>query len=328
MHDTRRVRLVLGVLLIAAIALITIDFRDGGTSPARSVGSGIFGPVERVASDVTSPVSSVFDWVTGGPTDDSKIASLQADNAKLRAELSQAQLSKADESQLQSLLQLAGRGGYRVVAASVIAAGQDYSDTVTLDVGRKDGVRANETVLNGRGLVGTVTQVSADTSTVLLSTDASAVVGARMAGSSQIGSVTGTGQSLSGPTTLKLTLFDANAVLQKGESLVTFGSVKNTPYVPGVPIGQVTKVVGNAGALTQSALVKPFVNFTSLGVVGVVVAGPAKDPHDAVLPPGPKPVPTVTVTVTPKPSTGTTGNTGTSGNTGTTGNTGNPGTGG
>ena len=109
MHDTRRVRLVLGILLIAAVALITIDFRDGGTSPARGVGSSVFGPVERVASDVTSPVSSVFDWVTGGPSADSKIASLQAANAKLRADLSAAQLSKADESQLSSLLKLAGR---------------------------------------------------------------------------------------------------------------------------------------------------------------------------------------------------------------------------
>ena len=237
MHDTRRVRLVLGILLIAAVALITIDFRDGGTSSARSVGASVFGPVERVASNVTSPVSSVFDWVTGGPSADSKIASLQAANAKLRAELSAAQLSKADETQLSSLLKLAGRGGYRIVAASVIAAGQDYTDTVTLDVGRKDGVRAHETVLNGEGLVGTVTQVSADTSTVLLSTDASAVVGARMADTNQIGSVTGTGKSLSSSTTLKLTLFDASAVLTTGEDLVTFGSVHNTPYVPGVPIG-------------------------------------------------------------------------------------------
>jgi rod shape-determining protein MreC len=311
MHDTRRVRLVLGILLIAAVALITIDFRDGGTSSARGVGSGVFGPVERVASNVTSPVSSVFDWVTGGPSNDSRIASLQAQNAKLRAELSEAQLSKADEKQLSSLLQLAGRGGYKIVAASVIAAGQDYTDTVTLDVGRKDGVRAHETVLNGEGLVGSVTQVSADTSTVLLATDASSVVGARMADTDQIGSVTGTGKSLSGPTTLTLKLFAANAILQSGESLVTFGSVKNTPYV--------TKVEGNAGSLTQTAEVKPFVDFSSLGVVGVVVGGPAKDPHDAVLPAGPKPTPTVTVTVTPSaPAGNSTGNTGT----GTTGNTG------
>ena len=299
MHDTRRVRLVLGVLLIAAVALITVDFRDGGSSPVRSGGAGFFGPVERVTSDVTSPISSVFDWVTGGPSADSKIAALQAANARLRAELSSAQLSRADEAQLSSLLRLAGRGGYRIVAASVIAAGEDYANSVTLDVGSRDGVHAQETVLNGDGLVGTVTQVSAETSTVLLATDASSVVGARMAGSNQIGAVTGTGKSLSGPYLMQLRLFDANVTVQPGQSLVTFGSVQDRPYVPGVPIGQVTAVQGNAGSLTQTALVKPFVNFTSLGVVGVVVGGPAQNPRDSVLPPSPSPVPTVTVTVAP-----------------------------
>lgn len=299
MHDTRRVRLVLGVLLIAAVALITVDFRDGGSSPVRTAGAGFFGPVERVTSDVTSPISSVFDWVTGGPSADSKIAALQAANARLRAELSSAQLSRADEAQLSSLLRLAGRGGYRIVAASVIAAGEDYANSVTLDVGSRDGVHAQETVLNGDGLVGTVTQVSAGTSTVLLATDASSVVGARMAGSNQIGAVTGTGKSLSGPYLMQLRLLDANVTVQPGQSLVTFGSVQDRPYVPGVPIGQVTAVQGNAGSLTQTALVKPFVNFTSLGVVGVVVGGPAQNPRDSVLPPSPAPVPTVTVTVAP-----------------------------
>ena len=151
-------------------------------------------------------------------------------------------------------------------------------------------------------LVGTVTQVGTDTSTVLLATDASSVVGARMAGSNQIGAVTGTGKSLSGPSVMQLRLFDANATLQRGQSLVTFGSVQDRPYVPGVPIGQVTTVQGNAGSLTQTALIKPFVNFTSLGVVGVVVGGPAQNPRDAVLPPSPAPVPTVTVTARPSAS--------------------------
>jgi rod shape-determining protein MreC len=302
MHDTRRVRLVLGVLLIAAVALITVDFRDGGSSPVRGAGAGFFGPVERVTSDVTSPISGLFDWVTGGPSADSKIAALQGANARLRAELSSAQLSQADEAQLSTLLRLAGRGGYRIVAASVIAAGQDYANSVTLDVGSRDGVHAQETVLNGDGLVGTVTQVGSDTSTVLLATDASSVVGARMAGSNQIGAVSGTGKSLSGPSLMQLKLFDANATLQPGQSLVTFGSVQDRPYVPGVPIGQVTTVRGNAGSLTQTALVRPFVNFTSLGVVGVVVGGPAQNPRDSVLPPRPAPAPTATVTPRASPA--------------------------
>jgi rod shape-determining protein MreC len=275
-RDTRRTRLVLSVLLIAAVALITLDFKDGGASPAHGIGAGIFGPVERMAHTVTSPVSTLFDSVTGGPSAQATIADLQRQNAQLRAELSAAQQGNADAPQLTSLMQLAGRTGFRVVPANVIAAGGDFSDTVTLDVGTKDGIKPDETVLNGSGLVGTVTQASASTCTVLLVTDATAVVGVRISGggsgNGQIGEVAGTGKSMSGAGLLKLSLFDANAVLQPGQQLVTLGSINNRPYVPGVPVGTVISVQGGGG-LTQSALVRPFADFTTLGVVGVVVPG-------------------------------------------------------
>ena len=297
MHNNRRTRLVLGVLLLVAIILITLDFRDGGASPARNVGADVFGPVERVTHDVTDPVASVFDSITGGPSAQNTIATLQRQNAELRAELSSAQLSKAAKQQLAQLLQL-DSGGYRIVAASVIAAGGDFSDTVTLDTGSKDGIRPNETVLNGSGFVGTVTQVSADTSTVLLANDASSVVGVQMAGG-EIGDVTGTGKSMSGSGLLRLSLFDANAVLQPGQQVLTYASVGDQPEVPGVPVGTIVSVSGSAGSLTQNATVRPYVNFTALGVVGVVVQVPRHNPRVSVLP---RPAPTVTVTVTPSPS--------------------------
>ena len=297
MHNNRRTRLVLGVLMVAAIILITLDFRDGGASPARNVGADIFGPIEQVTHDVTDPVASVFDSITGGPSTQNTIATLQRQNAELRAELSAAQLSKAAKRQLAQLLQL-DSGGYRIVAASVIAAGGDFSDTVTLDAGTKEGIRPNETVLNGSGFVGTVTQVSADTSTVLLANDASSVVGVQMAGG-EIGDVTGTGKSMSGSSLLRLSLFAANAVLQPGQQVLTYASVGDQPEVPGVPVGTIISVSGSAGSLTQNATVRPYVNFTALGVVGVVVQVPRHNPRVSVLP---RPAPTVTVTVTPSPS--------------------------
>ena len=156
------------------------------------------------------------------------------------------------------------------MAASVIAAGGDFSDTVTLDAGSKDGIRPNETVLNGSGFVGTVTQVSADTSTVLLANDASSVVGVQMAGG-EIGDVTGTGKSMSGSSLLRLSLFDANAVLQPGQQVVTYASVGDRPEVPGVPVGTIVSVSGSAGALTETAMVRPSSTSPRLGVVGVVV---------------------------------------------------------
>jgi rod shape-determining protein MreC len=296
-HDNRRTRLVLGVLLIVAIALITLDFRDGGASPARSLGADIFGPVERVTHDVTDPVASLFDSITGGPSAQGTITSLQRQNAQLRAELSAAQLTKTARKQLAQLLQM-DAGAYKIVAANVIAAGGGFSDTVTLDAGSNDGIKPDETVLNGSGFVGTVTQVSANTSTVLLASDASSLTGVQLAGGGEIGEVSGTGKSMSGSALMRLSLFDANAVLRPGQQIVTYASINDRPQVPGVPVGTIVSVSGNAGALTQTAMVRPAVNFTSLGIVGVVVQAPRHNPRVSILP---RPAPTVTVTSTPSP---------------------------
>jgi rod shape-determining protein MreC len=81
-----------------------------------------------------------------------------------------------------------------------------------------------------------------------------------------------------------LTLFSGTAALRPGSALVTFGSVSGRPYVAGVPVGTVTSVTSQPGSLTQTALVKPFADFTGLGVVGVVVAPPRTNPRDSVLP--------------------------------------------
>ncbi len=258
------------MLLALAVALITLDFRDGGSSPAHTIGADVFGPVERVAGDITSPFVGFFHAASGN--DSAEVAALQKQNDQLRAQLAQAQVKTQDAAQLGKLLALGRKNGYRVVAASVIAAGGSYSDTVTIDAGSREGITTDETVLNGNGLVGTVSQVTASTATVQLATDAAATVGVRMAGTNQIGALTGTGQTMTGPDQLQLRLFSATAVLQPGETVVTFGSVSGRPYVPGVPVGQVTAVTSQPGSLTQTALVKPFVDFTGLGVVGVVVS--------------------------------------------------------
>jgi rod shape-determining protein MreC len=294
-HDSRRTRLILGVLLAAALALITIDSRDGPGGPIgglRGIGGTIFGSAESLVGLVTRPAAGLFDSVASAPSSQRKIAGLQREVIRLRTELSLARLSQAQDAQLRHLLTLAGRGGYRIVAANVIAAGPGYNSSVTIDAGRDDGIRPDETVLNGAGLVGTVTSVAARTSTVLLTTDASSTVGVRLAGSGQIGAVTGTGRSRPGPPLLRLQVFDAGAVLQPGQQLVTFGSVHGRPYVPGVPVGVISQVQASATSLTKLALVRPYADGSALGVVGVVIVPPRTNPRDSVLPPRPGPSPT------------------------------------
>jgi rod shape-determining protein MreC len=313
-RDTRRTRLLLSLLLIIAITLITVGYRDGPAGPLRGLrqfGGSVFGTAERVTATVTRPVARFLGGSPAATGASPRLAAAEAQVSRLRAELSREQLDRAQYGQLSRLLALAGRGGYRIVAASVIAVSQGYSESVTLDAGRDDGVRPQQTVLDGTGLVGTVTAVSAQTSTVLLASDPTSVVGIQLADSGQLGWVTGTGKSQPGAGLLQLRVLDSGVVLRPGEELVTAASVHDQPYVPGVPVGVISRVQGRAGSLTPRALVRPYVDFTALDVVGIVVTPPRRNPGFSVLPPSPKPrpEPTVTVTVTPSaaPGTGTGG---------------------
>jgi rod shape-determining protein MreC len=308
-HDSRRTRLVLGVLLAVALALITLDARNSSFGPVRglrSFGGVVFGSAESTVSGVGRPVTGFFSSLGSASRSQATITALRREVVQLRGELSQAQVSKADEAQLQQLLQLAGRGRYRVVPAAVVAAGPAYEDAVTIDAGSADGIKTGETVLNGAGFVGTVTSVSAHVSTVLLATDGAAKVGVRVAPSGEIGLVTGSAENPQDTGVLRLQVFDATAVLQPGEQVVTFGG---WPYAPGVPVGVITRVVTSVGTLTKAAYVRPYVSDGSLAVVGVVVTPPRHNPLFSVLPPRPRPTASATpgTTAKPHPSASATG---------------------
>ena len=289
MHDSRRTRLVLGVLVAVALALITLNARNSSSGPVRGLrtfGGALFGTAESMVTGVSRPVTDFLSSMGSASHSQATISSLQREVVQLRGELSQARISKTDEAQLQQLLQLAGRGRYRIVPATVVAAGPAYEDAVTIGAGSADGIKMGETVLNGAGFVGTVTSVSAHVSTVLLATDGAARVGVRLAPSGEIGLVTGSAQSQQNAGALRLQVFDATAVLQPGEQVVTFGG---WPYAPGVPVGVITRVTSGVDALTKVAYVRPYVSDSSLGVVGVVVTPPRHNPLFSVLPPRPRP---------------------------------------
>jgi rod shape-determining protein MreC len=310
-RDTRRTRVLLALLLVTSVALITIDYRgsDDDSSPLnglRSAAAAVFGPVEQVAAAIARPVSDAVDGVGnigGGGADAARLAKA---NQELKTKLRTSALDRNRARELDDLLHLAGAGRYRVVPARVIAIGsaQTFSWTVTLDAGTRDGIHPDMTVLNGDGLVGRVKTVGPTTSTVLLAVDPESSVGVRLEGSMEVGFTTGKGIGSGGD--LDLRLLDGQSSVARGDRLVTFGSQGGRPYVPGVPVGRVVAVRGTPGSQTRTAVVAPYVDFTSLDLVAVVVEPPRKDPRDSVLPPRPSatPVPTVTVTATPESKRG------------------------
>ncbi|WP_447037415.1 rod shape-determining protein MreC [Streptomyces sp. DSM 118878] len=302
MRDTRESRLLLVLLIAIAFALITVDIRGGEDSPvdgARRAAATVFGPVEEGMSSAVDPIGNAIGAVRDSGERHDRIAELERQNAALKARLGSDDRNRSRVRQLDSMLKKAGAGQYGIKGAEVIGIGaaQGFSWTVTIDAGANDGLKRDMTVLNGEGLVGRVTTVGPSTATVLLANDPDFTVGTRMEKSDELGFATGQGDR-----PLSVQLLNGKSDVKKGDRLVTFGSRKDKPFVPGVPVGEVVRVDPSGGDLTRTVYVRPYVGFSRLDIVGVVVEAPREDPRDTVLPKKPekpKPTPTVTVTATP-----------------------------
>jgi len=270
-RDTRRTRVVLATVLTLALALLAADYLRG-SAQLRSTSGAVFGTAARAVQSVTSPMTGLLRRGSTSGVSSRSASALQAQLIRLRAQLNGGQLTTAEQARLAALLGLPGRGRHRVVGADVIATGHGSSQSVTLDVGRRAGIRPDTTVLNAAGLVGRVTSVRRWTCTVLLATAKSAVVGVRVAGSGQTGWVTGVASTADGHDVLRLRVVGAGNSVVPGQRLVTFASVGGRPYIGGVPVGVVTRVVAGRGS-AETAQVRPFANLSALGVVAVIRPG-------------------------------------------------------
>jgi len=302
MRNGGRARLLLVILMVTSLFLITLDLRGVKVIDGFKQGSQtIMTPFQRAGSVVLTPVKNFFSDVTHLGRTRNQIEKLEAENANLKQRLINRKNADAQLKQLKRILDLAGTAGFKVVNAKVISNGssQSFSQTITIDSGANAGIKKNMTVLSQYGIAGVVKDVYPSSALIQLASDPSFRIGARIAGSQQIGILTGRGTR-----SASLQLLDNSTTVKVGDVLLSRGSIANRPYVPGVPLGYVSSVDNSAGAVAQTATVRYYTNFSTLGVVAVVVSGSTANPGDALVPVKPRvtPIPTVTVFVTPSPS--------------------------
>jgi rod shape-determining protein MreC len=296
-----RSRLLLVTLIVTSLFLITLDLRGVSViTGLRHGAQSAMGPFQRAASNAFSPVGNFLADVSHLGRTRAQLKKLQDENSLLRKSIIRNKDLTTEVKQLKSILNLAGEAGYKIVNARIISQGTSasFSQSITIDIGSNMHVTRDMTVISGEGLVGVVKEVYASTALVMLVSDPSFHVGARIAGSQEIGILSGQGTDEA-----LLQLLASQSSVKVGDILLARGSENGKPFVPGVPIGVVTEVPNSAGAVSQLAKVRYFVHLHSLGVVAVVVKPPVTDPRDVLVPAAPQPIPTPTVTifVTPTP---------------------------
>jgi rod shape-determining protein MreC len=283
-REIRRRRTVLVLVILACFTLIVLDARRSTGSPVeplREAAAGVFGPLESTASSARQPVDNLRDRFAEMDRLKAENDKLKSENEELTRELNTSDYARNRAMELDKLLKIAP--AFTMTPARVIGIGsaQSFNHTVTIDAGTADGVHVDMTVLNGTGLVGRVVRTTQGTATVLLIGDRNSTVGGRLNSTMALGFVSGRGDVAG---TLDYKLVDLKARPKVGDRIVTWGSSGNAPYVPGVPIGVVTSVTPNEGALGSTATIKPYVDPTRIDTVGVVTGPPARAPRSKLTP--------------------------------------------
>ena len=170
------------------------------------------------------------------------------------------------------------------VAKIISYDSSNLTNSITINLGAKDGMQKNMPVITPQGLVGTIVAVYEHSAKVQLILDPRSAVGAiiQRPESRVIGIMQG---SVGVQTLAKMLNIPRDADVVVGDNVLTSGY--GGLYPKGIVIGEVVEVTNEAGGLLKYATVKTAVDFYRIEEVLVIVNSreTAPAPLNAVIPP-------------------------------------------
>lgn len=270
-------------LLLGMVAAFLLLLDVGGLlAPVR-------GGLQQTMNPLAVPMTSIRNDLADFLSDLGDFQRLREENRLLKHRISQLETDQimrdqilVENARLRQQLQIEGRYPWRLVGAEVIIRSPDAGRRViTIARGQKDGVQQGMAVIGQTGsepaaLVGIVEAVNTHTSSVLLITDVSCKISARVLydGTLALGLVQGQWQNGS---RLRLEQLDREISLRSGRVVLSAGLTGElllplplTSVPPGIPIGSVERIIESDG-LTQFAELRPYIDPDQVRYVWIVL---------------------------------------------------------
>lgn len=280
MYDksVRRRRAILALLVGVSLILTTAYFGESIGGPLRTVQRGmleVLSPIQEGANRVLKPVRDLVNWIDDTVKAKGERDRLQSQRDALLRGVVGAEAARRENLQLKEMVgfdRKASLAGYRPVTARVIGRSPTvWYATININAGRSSGVRIDQPVVAGAGLIGKVTTVTADAAQVTLITDHTAAVSAEVNASGVIGLVQ---PSVGDPNDMLLNFISRKTPVYRGQRVVTAGSRSDrleSLYPPGIPVGWVSKVDSGEVSLYQRVHLKLYADLRRLDFVQVLI---------------------------------------------------------
>lgn len=260
---------MVGIIITIVILILIVIFSNGESD------NTFF---ENVASNLVMPIQNGLTYlknkIGGNSTFFIDINNLKEENKKLKEKNSELEQSlreleniKTQNETLKEYVNLTEKyGEYKTIPGYVINKDiSNYSKTIIINLGQKDGVKENMTVIGDKGLVGHVISVTDNTAKVQTIIDTASSVSCSMSTTKDSIVCKGT---LEDKSALKAMYIPTEANIIQGDSIETSGL--GGIYPKGIHIGTVKKVTNTQNMTDRYAIVETAVNFDKLDTVLVI----------------------------------------------------------
>lgn len=155
---------------------------------------------------------------------------------------------------------------YNYKFAKILTINKEINNTITINIGKKDGVEVGYPVVFKNGLlIGKIKKVDNNTSTVLLTIDKSSEIAATVSGyDHSIGIING-----NYGLNFKFNYVSIKEPIKNDDLIVTSGIENNVPS--GLIIGKISKIEYKASDFFQDIIVSPVIPFENFRVVSVIM---------------------------------------------------------
>lgn len=262
---------LLAIMTIFCICCIIATFASGiSTAPLQEAAGFILVPFEKSIGKISSVLTDMQNRMREKEEILSENEDLKAQIDSLTQQNNKLIQDQTELVRLQELYNLDQQySDYPKVAARIISKDPgNWYDTFMINKGSSDGIRVDNNVIAGKGLVGIVTEVGSDWATVRSIIDDSSNVSAMAVSTSDNCVVEGDRELIDEGKLSFQQLYDKENKVTVGERIVT--SNISEKYVEGLFIGYVSEIKEESNNLTKAGTIVTPVDFQHLKDVLVI----------------------------------------------------------
>lgn len=260
---------LIGIIITIIILILIVIFSNGDKDSnfVQNAANNLIMPIQNGLTYLKNKLSGNGAFFTDIDYLKEENKKLTEKNNELEQSLRELENIKTENQTLKEYMNLAEKyKEYKTIPGYVINKDiTNYSKTIVINLGKKDGVENNMTVIGNEGLVGHVVSVTDSTAKVQTIIDTASSISCSMSTTKDSIVCKGT---LDEKSALKAMFIPTDANIIQGDSIETSGI--GGIYPKGIHIGSVKKVTNTQNMTDRYALIETAVNFDKLDTVLVI----------------------------------------------------------